>query len=197
MTTRRQLIKTSLSLAAVPIGMSVAIEVAHAEDMPQWDKETDVLVLGYGNAGSNAAITAADAGAKVLILEKTAAGGGNVEGHDVRLTRHAAFHREGHIQRAAVHHGIGLSSGSVEGQYTGLFQTPLHPCVHSLYRLGASLCLFTLVVGRSRLGRRENPLAHVPLQFPVQRHTSLVCVHVDRGLFLYADFVSLVEASRS
>ena len=46
--------------------------------MPQWDKETDVLVLGYGNAGSNAAITAADAGAKVLILEKTAAGGGNV-----------------------------------------------------------------------------------------------------------------------
>ena len=78
MTTRRQLIKTSLSLAAVPIGMSVAIEVAHAEDMPQWDKETDVLVLGYGNAGSNAAIAAADAGAKVLILEKTAAGGGNV-----------------------------------------------------------------------------------------------------------------------
>lgn len=66
MTTRRQLIKTSLSLAAVPIGMSVAIEVAHAEDMPQWDKETDVLVLGYGNAGSNAAIAAADAGAKVL-----------------------------------------------------------------------------------------------------------------------------------
>ena len=63
MTTRRQLIKTSLSLAAVPIGMSVAIEVAHAEDMPQWDKETDVLVLGYGNAGSNAAIAAASAAA--------------------------------------------------------------------------------------------------------------------------------------
>lgn len=57
------------------------------------------------------------------------------------------------------------------------------------------VCLFTLVVGRSRLGRRENPLAYVPLQFPVQRHTSLVCVHVDRSLFLYADFVSLVEAS--
>lgn len=64
MTTRRQLIKTSLSLAAVPIGMSVAIEVAHAEDMPQWDKETDVLVLGYGNAGSNGCDAAADAGSK-------------------------------------------------------------------------------------------------------------------------------------
>ena len=58
--------------------MSVAIEVAHAEDMPKWNNETGVLVLGYGNAGSNAAIAAADAGAKVLILEKTPAGGGNV-----------------------------------------------------------------------------------------------------------------------
>ena len=56
---------------------------------------------------------------------------------------------------------------------------------------GASLCLFTLVVGRSRLGQRENPLAHVPLQFPVQRHTSLVCVHVDRGLFLLCRFCLL------
>ena len=78
MTTRRNLLKSSLSLAAAPVGMSVAIEVAHAEDMPKWNNETDVLVLGYGNAGSNAAIAAADAGAKVLILEKTPAGGGNV-----------------------------------------------------------------------------------------------------------------------
>ncbi len=69
MTTRRNLLKSSLSLAAAPVGMSVAIEVAHAEDMPKWNNETDVLVLGYGNAGSNAAIAAADAGAKVLILE--------------------------------------------------------------------------------------------------------------------------------
>ena len=68
MTTRRNLLKSSLSLAAAPVGMSVAIEVAHAEDMPKWNNETDVLVLGYGNAGSNAAIAAADAGAKVLIL---------------------------------------------------------------------------------------------------------------------------------
>ena len=73
MTTRRNLLKSSLSLAAAPVGMSVAIEVAHAEDMPKWNNETDVLVLGYGNAGSNAAIAAAEAGAKVLILEKTPA----------------------------------------------------------------------------------------------------------------------------
>ena len=47
MTTRRNLLKSSLSLAAAPVGMSVAIEVAHAEDMPKWNNETGVLVLGY------------------------------------------------------------------------------------------------------------------------------------------------------
>ena len=40
-------------------------------------RETDVAVVGYGGAGAAAAITAADLGAKVLIVEKAAAGGGN------------------------------------------------------------------------------------------------------------------------
>ena len=37
----------------------------------------DVLVLGFGPAGAATAIAAHDAGARVLIVEKTAAGGGN------------------------------------------------------------------------------------------------------------------------
>ena len=37
-------------------------------------RETDVAVVGYGGAGATAAITAADLGAKVLIVEKAAAG---------------------------------------------------------------------------------------------------------------------------
>ena len=36
----------------------------------KWDKEADVVVVGFGGAGAAAAITAHDAGAKVLILEK-------------------------------------------------------------------------------------------------------------------------------
>ena len=36
----------------------------------RWDEEADVVVVGYGFAGATAAITAADAGAKVLLLEK-------------------------------------------------------------------------------------------------------------------------------
>lgn len=46
-----------------------------------WDYATDVIVIGFGAGGSAAAITAADAGAKVLLLEKAAAGeeGGNTK----------------------------------------------------------------------------------------------------------------------
>mgnify|MGYP001157799273 FL=1 len=51
-----------------------------------WDREIDVVVIGYGGAGSAAAITAHDAGAEVLILEKNANGGGNtrISGGSIR-----------------------------------------------------------------------------------------------------------------
>jgi succinate dehydrogenase/fumarate reductase flavoprotein subunit len=45
----------------------------------KWDMETDVVVVGFGAAGTAAAVTAHDLGADVLILEKAPAGeeGGN------------------------------------------------------------------------------------------------------------------------
>ena len=76
--TRRAFLKTSLTAAAMaPIGMSVAKEIKKAADL-KWDKEYDVVVLGFGNAGSNAAIAAKDAGCSVVILEKMPQGGGSV-----------------------------------------------------------------------------------------------------------------------
>ena len=42
----------------------------------KWDEETDVIIAGYGLAGGVAAIEACDAGAKVIILEKSAYPGG-------------------------------------------------------------------------------------------------------------------------
>lgn len=42
-----------------------------------WIEETEVLIIGFGGAGATAAITAHDLGAKVLIIEKMAKGGGN------------------------------------------------------------------------------------------------------------------------
>ena len=41
-----------------------------------WDKEADVVVVGYGGAGACAAIESFGAGAKVLVLEKMSVGGG-------------------------------------------------------------------------------------------------------------------------
>lgn len=42
-----------------------------------FDREVDVLIVGFGPAGAAAAIAAHDAGREVLVVEKTAAGGGN------------------------------------------------------------------------------------------------------------------------
>jgi 3-oxo-5alpha-steroid 4-dehydrogenase len=44
--------------------------------VPFWTSESDVLVVGYGGAGSCAAIEAARAGARVTILEVASGGGG-------------------------------------------------------------------------------------------------------------------------
>jgi succinate dehydrogenase/fumarate reductase flavoprotein subunit len=44
-----------------------------------WDHEVDIAVIGFGGAGAAAAITAFDAGAKVIILEKNSSGGGNTQ----------------------------------------------------------------------------------------------------------------------
>ena len=44
-----------------------------------WNKEADVIVVGFGGAGAAAAISAHEAGARVLILEKNTEGGGNTQ----------------------------------------------------------------------------------------------------------------------
>lgn len=47
-----------------------------AADVPRWDMESDVLVIGFGAAGACAAIEACEAGADVLILERNSGSGG-------------------------------------------------------------------------------------------------------------------------
>lgn len=73
--------KKLLSLV-LSILMCLSLNTAFAEDFEKtidWDAEYDVVVVGYGNAGAVTAVTAADAGAKVLLLEKAPKGheGGN------------------------------------------------------------------------------------------------------------------------
>ncbi len=47
-----------------------------AADVPSWDAEDDVVVVGQGAAGAGAAIEAARAGARVRVLERAGGGGG-------------------------------------------------------------------------------------------------------------------------
>ena len=51
-------------------GMSAVSAAADAPMPKKWTRETDIVVVGYGGAGAVTAITAADKGSKVLILEK-------------------------------------------------------------------------------------------------------------------------------
>ena len=50
--------------------------MASNTDKHHWDKEVDVIVVGFGAAGGISAITAHDAGAKVVLIEKMPHPGG-------------------------------------------------------------------------------------------------------------------------
>lgn len=65
---RRTLLSGLAASAAVPFMSAAHAKQAGADT--KWDKETDVLVIGYGGAGACAAIEAHDKGSKVLIIEK-------------------------------------------------------------------------------------------------------------------------------
>ncbi|MCV7303604.1 FAD-dependent oxidoreductase [Mycobacterium barrassiae] len=47
-----------------------------ASEVTSWDHEADVVIAGYGVAGAAAAVEAAQAGAEVLVLERTGSWGG-------------------------------------------------------------------------------------------------------------------------
>ncbi|MFK7976089.1 MAG: FAD-dependent oxidoreductase [Halioglobus sp.] len=48
-----------------------------ASSITQWDKETDIAIVGFGGAGGCAAIEAAEAGAEAIIFELASASGGS------------------------------------------------------------------------------------------------------------------------
>jgi succinate dehydrogenase/fumarate reductase flavoprotein subunit len=76
---RRDFIKTGAIGAGATALVGLGTKDIGATDAPligHWDKEADVVVVGYGGAGAVTAITACDAGAKVIILEKAPVEGG-------------------------------------------------------------------------------------------------------------------------
>jgi hypothetical protein len=77
---RRDFVKGTVLGAGALAGASALAGCGPAAECPvtgvpeKWDKEVDVVVVGYGGAGASTAITAHDEGAKVLILEKAPEG---------------------------------------------------------------------------------------------------------------------------
>ena len=63
--------------AVVLMGPGISEAAEKTDPIQQWDMEADVVCVGYGGAGAATAISAHDAGARVLILEKMPDGGGN------------------------------------------------------------------------------------------------------------------------
>lgn len=73
---KRDLLKGSLATVASLGSVGPALAKNCDKGIP-WDKEVDVLVIGYGGAGASAAIAAKDNGSNVLIVEKMSEPGGN------------------------------------------------------------------------------------------------------------------------
>ncbi len=80
---RREFVKGAVAGASALTGASVLAGCGQAAPVPatgmpeEWEKEADVVVVGFGGAGAAAAIEASRAGASVLILERTPTGGGS------------------------------------------------------------------------------------------------------------------------
>jgi succinate dehydrogenase/fumarate reductase flavoprotein subunit len=73
--TRREFVKGTVVGTAALAGASALAGCSQAGPMAsgmpeEWDKEADVVVVGYGGAGAATAMTAHDEGAEVLIIEK-------------------------------------------------------------------------------------------------------------------------------
>jgi len=65
------------SPVASPVAPPIAEENLSSSTLPaSWDQETDVVVVGTGAAGFAAAVTATQAGAKVIMLERATFAGG-------------------------------------------------------------------------------------------------------------------------
>lgn len=80
---RKSFVVGAAALAAGAMASTAWAEESQPIDASavEWDAEYDVIVAGYGAAGANAAINAAEAGAKVLLTEKCEQGheGGNTK----------------------------------------------------------------------------------------------------------------------
>ena len=97
-----------------------------------WHREADIVVVGYGGAGSTAAIAAHDAGHSVLVLEKAPFGGGNTGccGGGMRVPRDAS---------RALEYYRALTQGTVEDESLQAMAAAIHALPARMESWGAEL----------------------------------------------------------
>jgi len=93
--------------------------------------DVDVLVIGFGAAGASAAIEAHDAGARVAVIEKTGAGGGNC--------RHSGGFLFDVDDEVAVEHLDALCFGKTDRSVLTAYATGLHEVRPFLESLGGEV----------------------------------------------------------
>ena len=114
--------------------------------VPETADVADVIVVGYGGAGATAAITAADLGAEVLIVEKQAQGGGNTKLSAGSVRTFGAFDR-------AVEHITFLCGGATDPEVIEALVRESHDNEPWLRSLGGEVVM--------------DPLQAAPLSYPV------------------------------
>lgn len=98
----------------------------------RWHKEADVIVIGFGGAGAVSAITARDAGAEVIILEKMPLG---KEGGSTRVSGGIVF-SPGDVP-SAVDYLQALACGTVEEELIAVLAQGMSENAEYLISLGA------------------------------------------------------------
>ena len=126
------------------------------ENLIEKDYDADVLIVGYGAAGANAAIAAHDAGARVVIVEKLSSGGGN-----------SAVCAGGMVIPQSLEAAIGyyraLSSGTVSDEMICAFAEAMLGIPDLLSRLGLEFIT-------------EPP---IPASFPSMSDSKLKVIHIN------------------
>ncbi len=140
---RRDLLKQAL-VSGVAIGSALGSSAQAAEQPPaKWDEEVDVVVVGYGFAGTTAAITAHDAGANVLMLEKApeAEKGGNS-----RVSANIVFWPND-VEKAKIYFKAmaGPYTDNISDEMVEVWATEMHGNRSWLENLGMKPTVFPLV----------------------------------------------------
>ena len=148
------------------------------KEVQPWDKEADVVVIGYGGAGAVAAITASEKGAKVVVLEKAPKPGGST------ATSSGAMRVPDNAEKAAQYIQA-ISLGSVNAETARVYGETWVEMVPWFEKRGAQLVFLERVPRRWNFAGVETFNKSVFVEAPGYK--------TGCGIYLFAFLDSLVK----